>query len=150
MITSFLNHPYHHQYKIWDTLKKQVFVLFLHVQIKWTFEVSQNHKLTDEAEGNLYSSSTGSLGRFLICKWCMLTIKKRGWMPTRTTSVCEQRWGGRQKRQTVRCLTGFPWQPIRDSDTLKHCKLLDPQKPPISVEFLLAFFLRREVWEEAL
>lgn len=138
MITSFLNHPSHHQYKIWDTVKKEAFVLFLHVQIKWTSEVSQNHKLTDEAEGNFYSSSTGSLGRFLICKRCMPTIKKRVGVNAKNHKCVWAEMGWKAEKTDVRCLTGFPWQPIRDSDALKHCKLLDPQKPPISVEFLLA------------
>lgn len=75
--------------KILDPVKKQVFVLFLQVQIKRTSEIFQNHKLTDEAERKCSSLSIGSLGRFLICKPRTLPIKREAvWMPTRTTSVC--------------------------------------------------------------
>lgn len=45
--------------------------------------------------------------------------------------------GWKAEKTDCCCLTGFPWQSVRDSYTLKHSKLLEPRKPPISVEFLL-------------
>lgn len=126
--------------------------MFSHIQIKWTLEISQNHKLTDEANRKLSPTSTGSLGRFLICKPGIMPIKREAvWMPTRTPSVCVRGDGVEDTEDKP-----LPWQDftespaeavipgstviVRTSEVSNFCW--------ISVGHYLS--LRREVWEKAL
>lgn len=89
-------------------------------------------------KGNFLHQAQALWADFSFASHVYCQLKERHCERQQEPQVCV--WGetGWRTQKTNYCLTGFCWKPSRGSNTLKHCKLLEPQKSPISAEFLLA------------